>query len=92
MTDQQEEFKISGSELVAKVKEIIEAGKARKVVIKNENGEALLEIPMHVGVPVAALSVLVAPVLTALAALATLLTKCSIVVVKREDSGPTIQA
>lgn len=92
MTDTQEEFKISGPELLAKVKEIIEAGKARKIIIKNESGNSLLEIPMHVGVPVAALSVLVAPILVAVGALAGILTKCSIVVVRRDDSEPTIQA
>lgn len=92
MTDQQEEFKVSGQELLAKVKEILEAGKARKIIIKNENGDSLLEIPLHIGVPVAALSVLVAPILVAVGALAGILTKCSVVVVKREDTGPTIQA
>lgn len=90
MTGQQEEFTINGQELLAKVKEIIAAGKARKIIIKNENGEALLEIPLHVGAPVAALSVILAPVLTALAALAAVLTKCSIVVVKKVDGEPTI--
>ena len=90
MTDIQEEFTLSGKELVAKVKEILEAGKARKIIIKNENGDSLLEIPLHVGVPVAALSVLVAPVLVAVGAVAAILTKCSIVVVKKTDGEPTI--
>lgn len=92
MTDQQEEFTLSGPELLAKVKEIIEAGKARRIIIKNESGESLLEIPLHVGVPVAAVGVLVAPVLVAVGAIAAILTKCSVVVVKRDDSGPIIQA
>lgn len=82
--DNQEEFKISGSDLVTKVKEIIAAGKARKIIIKNDKGDSLLEIPLHVGAPVAALSVVLAPVLTALAALAAVLTKCTLVVVKKE--------
>lgn len=91
MTDQQEEFKLSGPELVSKVKEIIAAGKARKIIIKNEQGNSLLEIPLNVGIPVAAVGVVFAPVLAALGAIAGILTKCSIVVVKKEDSGPTIQ-
>lgn len=84
MNDTQEEFKISGSDLVTKVKEIIAAGKARKIIIKNDKGDSLLEIPLHVGAPVAALGVILAPVLTALAALAAVLTKCTLVVVKKE--------
>lgn len=89
MTDQQEEFKISGVELLAKVKEIIAAGKARKIIIRNENDESLLEIPLHIGAPVAVVGALVAPVLVAVGALAALLTKCSVVVVKKSDE-PTI--
>ena len=91
MNDSQEEFKINGPELLAKVKEIIEAGKARKIIIKNENGDSLLEIPLHVGVPVAALSVIVAPVLVAVGAAAAFLTKCSVVVVKKNEGEPTIE-
>lgn len=90
MTDQQEEFKVNGPELLAKVKEIIAAGKARKIIIKNENGDSLLEIPLHVGVPVAAVGVILAPVLVAVGALAAILTNCSIVVVKKTDDVPTI--
>lgn len=91
MTDTQEEFTISGPELVTRVKEIIAAGKARKIIIKNEQGNSLLEIPLNVGIPVAAVGVVFAPVLAALGAIAGILTKCSIVVVKRDESVPTIE-
>lgn len=74
-----EEFKIDGHELVEKVKEIIREGNARRIIIKNEKGDSVLEIPLTWG----AIGTLVAPMLAAVGAVAALLTKCSIVVEKK---------
>ena len=74
-----EEFKINGEELVAKVKELIHEGTIRRITIKNEKRESLLEIPLTLG----AIGVVIAPVLAAVGAMAALLTKCSIVVEKK---------
>ena len=74
-----EEFKISGEEVVAKVKEIIKEGHARRIIIKNENGEDLIVIPLTV----AAVGAIIAPVLAAVGALAALVTKCTIIVEKK---------
>ncbi|MBM4116784.1 DUF4342 domain-containing protein [bacterium] len=71
-----EEFAIDGSLLVAKVKELLQAGKVRRITIKNEEGKALIEIPLTVGLVVG----LLAPVLAALGALAALSTRCIIAV------------
>lgn len=75
----QEEFKINGDELVQKVKELIHQGNIRRIIIKNEKGESILEIP----VTFAAVGAVLLPVFAALGAMAALLTKCSIVVEKR---------
>lgn len=74
------EFKISGEKLVKKVKELIKEGNARKIIIKDEKGKSIMEIPLTVG----AVGVLLAPVLAAVGALAALLTECTIVVVKEK--------
>jgi uncharacterized protein (UPF0218 family) len=74
-----EEFKISGEELIAKVKEIIKAGNARRIIIKNEKGEDLLVIPLTF----AAVGALVAPTWAAVGAVAALVTNCTIVVEKK---------
>ncbi|NTW22692.1 DUF4342 domain-containing protein [Candidatus Falkowbacteria bacterium] len=74
------EFKVSGEKLVKKVKELIKEGNARKVIIKDEKGKSIMEIPLTVG----AVGVLLAPVLAAVGALAALLTECTIVVVKEK--------
>ncbi|MBP7296682.1 MAG: DUF4342 domain-containing protein [Acidobacteria bacterium] len=73
-----EEFRLDGSELLDKIKELIHQGNIRRITIKNESGQTLLEIPLTLGVVGAALL----PVLAAVGALAALVTRCSIVVEK----------
>lgn len=77
---QTEEFNVSGESLLKKVKEIISAGNARRIIIKSEKGDTLVEIPMTIG----AVGAILAPALAAIGALAALVTKCTIVVVKKE--------
>jgi len=79
VTNKKEEFKVSGEELVEKIKEIIKEGNARKIIIKNENGESVAEFPLTVG----AIGALIAPILAAVGAMAALLTKCTIIVEKK---------
>ena len=74
----QEEFKVSGDEVIATVKKIIHEGNARKIIIKNEKGEEIMQIPLTIG----AVGALLAPALAAIGAVAALVTKCTIVVVK----------
>ncbi len=74
-----EEFRVSGEEVVQKIKEIIKEGNARRILIKNEEDETLIEIPMTIAV----VGTVLAPVLAAVGALAALLTKCTIVVEKK---------
>ena len=71
-----EEFKVSGDELVEKVKQIIKEGNVRRIIIKNKEGKTLIEVPMTIGV----IGVVLAPVLAAVGAIAALVTECSIVV------------
>ncbi len=81
-----EEFKVSGEEVLTKVKALIKEGRARKIIIKNEAGHTLIEVPMNVGAGVGAATLIFAPVIAAVGALAALVTKCTIVVVREENS------
>lgn len=78
-----EEFEVSGDSLVAKVKELVHEGNIRRVIIKNEEGRSLIDIPLTSGVVVA----LVAPQLAAIGAIAALVAKCTIVVEKETPSA-----
>jgi len=80
MADVQEEFKVTSENIVGKVKQIFQEGNARRIIIKNEKGDAILEIPVTMGV----VGALLAPYLAAVGAIAAVVTNCSIVVVKKD--------
>ncbi|HYV92072.1 MAG TPA: DUF4342 domain-containing protein [Chitinophagales bacterium] len=76
----QEEFKVNGDELLKKMRELLAEGNARRIIIKNENGETLIEIPLMIG----AIGAILAPILAAVGAIAALVTRCTIVVIKKD--------
>ena len=80
-----EKFTIDGDKLVEKVKQLIHEGNIRRVRVIHE-GRTVLEIPLSVGAPAAAVTIMIAPVLAALGAFAALVTKCTIEVEKIEES------
>ena len=80
-----EEFSISGDEAVAKVKELLREGNVRRLILKTEEGKTLIEVPLTVGVGVAAGMVLVAPVWAAIGALAAIATDLTIAVERGEE-------
>jgi hypothetical protein len=71
-----QEFRITGDELLAKVRELIHEGNIRRVMIRNEAGTTLVEIPLTVGL----VGVALLPVWAAVGAIAALATDCTIVV------------
>jgi hypothetical protein len=80
---QQEEFTVNGDAVLKKVKQLVHEGNVRKIILKNEQGKTLLEIPLTFG----AVAVVLAPVLVAVGAIAALVTKCTIVVIRQEEGG-----
>lgn len=76
-----EEFQVSGDMLVAKIKELVHEGNIRRIVIKNEEGKTLIDIPLTLGV----VGAFLAPQLAAIGAVAALVTQSTIVVEKVED-------
>ncbi len=82
-----EKFTVSGNQIVDRIKQLIHEGNIRKVRLLH-GGRTVLEIPLSIGAPAAALGILVAPVLAALGAFAALVTECTIEVEKIEkDTG-----
>ena len=78
-----EKFTVSGSQLVDKIKQLIHEGNIRRVRVLHE-GQTVLEIPLTIGAPAAAIGIMAAPVLAALGAFAALVTECTIEVEKIE--------
>ena len=81
-----DKYTVDGSQVVEKVKELIHQGNIRRVRLIHK-GRPLIDIPLTVGVPVAAAAVLAAPVLAALGAVAALVTECTIEVERTEDTA-----
>jgi len=88
MTDKEksnwESFKVTGDEILTKVKEIIKEGNARRIIIKNEKDETIMEFPLTIG----AIGAVLAPLFAAIGTLAALATNCTILVEKKtNDEG-----
>lgn len=80
-----EEFKVTGEALLGAVKQLLHEGNIRRIIIKNEEGKTLIEIPLTFGV----VGVLLAPSLAAIGAIAALVADCTIVVEKAAAAPPT---
>jgi Domain of unknown function (DUF4342) len=79
-----EEFRVQGDELVAKIKELVHEGNIRRIIVKNESGHPLIEIPLTVGVVGGVLSAAFFPVLAALGAIGAVVAHLTLVIEKRE--------
>ncbi|MBM3323175.1 DUF4342 domain-containing protein [candidate division WOR-3 bacterium] len=80
-----EELEVAGTELVARVKELISKGNVRRVILRTPDNKLLLEIPLTAGAVAGGVVVLVAPVLAALGALAALLARVRVQVVRTDQ-------
>lgn len=80
-----EEITVAGGQLVEKVKELIQQGSVRRLIVRRASGETLIEVPLTVGLGVAGLLTLLAPVLAALAALAALFAQFRIEIERDPD-------
>ena len=75
-----EEFSVSSDDLIERVRQLLHEGNVTRVIVKDEKGKTMLEIPATVGV----IGIFLAPWLAALGVIAALVTNCRIVVERRE--------
>jgi uncharacterized membrane protein YvbJ len=75
-----EEFKVSSEDLVKTVKKILHEGNVRRIIIKDERGKILLDMPVTIGV----IGAVLAPWLAALGVIGALATNCTIIVERRK--------
>ncbi len=79
-----EEFKVNGDQVVATIKDLVHEGNVRRIIIKNEQGQTLIEIPLTIGV----VGAILLPVWAAIGAIAALAVHFTIVVEKVDDKTP----
>jgi hypothetical protein len=80
-----EQVEIAGSQLVERVKELLQESNARRVIIKNTEGEELITLPLTFGVVAGGLITVAAPLLAAVGALAALVTRVRLEIVREEE-------
>lgn len=78
-----EEIQVLGRDLVEKVKALVHEGNVRRIIVRDEHGNTFIEIP----VTVAAVGVVLAPVLAAVGAISALVAKFTVVVVRADKSS-----
>jgi hypothetical protein len=76
-----EKYTCSGDQVLKKIKQLIHEGNIRNVRLIHKD-RTIIEIPLSVGAPVAALGIIAAPILAAVGAFAALVTECTIEVEK----------
>lgn len=77
----QEEYSVSSDDLVAKVRQLLHEGNVRRIVVRDEKGKTLLEIPLTLGV----VGFILAPWMAALGVVAAMVSKAKIVVERKEE-------
>ena len=80
-----ERITIAGNELVDNVKRLIAEGNVRRLIIRKPDGDVLMEVPLSAGIAVSGALTLMAPILAALGAMAALVAKVQVEIVRDED-------
>ncbi|MEG4009467.1 DUF4342 domain-containing protein [Microcoleus sp. Pol11C1] len=79
-----EEFKISADSLIAKVKELIQQGKLRRLVIKNSQGRTLADIPLMAGLVGGVAGSVVFPIAAVLATVGAVVAHLTVAIERKE--------
>lgn len=78
-----EEFKVRSEDVIAKIKELVREGNVRRIILKNDEGKTLIEIPLTVGV----IGTLLLPAWAAVGAIAALVADLTLAVERRTPQG-----
>ncbi len=79
-----EEFKISADSLIGKVKELIQQGKLRRLVIKNSQGRTLADIPLMAGLVGGVAGSIIFPIAAALGAVGAVVAHLTVAIERKE--------
>lgn len=74
-----ETFTLDSEELVQKLKELVHEGNVTRIIVKDEKGSLLLDLPVTIGV----VGLILAPILAAAGAIAAIATKCTVTIERK---------
>jgi CBS domain-containing protein len=74
-----EQLTLDSDEVVAKVKELLHEGNVTRIIVKDEKGNLLLDLPVTIGV----VGIVLAPLLAAAGAIAAVATRCTLTIERK---------
>jgi hypothetical protein len=80
-----EQMEVAGNELVDRVRVLIAESNTRRVIVRDSNGNELLTAPLTFGVVAGGIITVAAPLLAALGAMAALVTRVKLEVIREID-------
>lgn len=82
-----EQFEVAGGQVVERVRDLIEEGNVRRLILRNSDGRTLLEIPLTAGVAVGGAVLWLNPIMAGLGAIAALVARVTIEIVREEPDA-----
>ena len=81
--DTLEKIRVKGNELIDRIRDAIEEGTARRILVQKDN-RTVMEFPLVFGVGGAAAAIMIAPTLAAIGAFASLASDIQVIIERRE--------
>jgi uncharacterized membrane protein len=82
-----EEIEVAAGEIMKKIKELAKEGNIRRVIVRKDNGEKLLEVPLTAGVVVTGGLVIFAPMIAAIVAVVGLFTHVKLEIIRSDGDA-----
>lgn len=84
-----EEVDVAGHQLIGEINRLLAEGNVRKLVIKSDKGDVFVSVPLTGGAVAGGIVAIAAPWLVVIAAIAGLVARVKIEVVREEAAGDT---
>jgi Domain of unknown function (DUF4342) len=81
-----EEVEVAGNQLVDRIKELVQESNTRRVIVRAEDNKEIFTVPLTAGVVVGGLITLTLPMLAALGAVAALVSKVKLEVIREDET------
>ncbi len=80
-----EEINVAGNQLIERINALVNEGNIRRLIIKDNSGRTLIEVPLTLGVVAGTSVAIFAPFLAAIGAIAALVAQVHIIVERYEN-------
>lgn len=85
-SDSRDNFEVPGNQLVDAIKKLWKDTSVRRIILRHPDGRQLMSVPLAAGVAGGAIALLMAPVITVIAAIGAGLAKVRVEVVRSDNA------